>query len=371
MASPRVKAPWVGESDISAIYHVTSRCHDRAFLFDDAGKEEFLRLMRLYEDFCGVHVLSHCVMDNHFHILVEVPPRPEGGIPDAELVRRLRLVMKAPMVEVIEKRLATLSSEAATDIGRKAYDDLRETYLQRMWDLSKFMKPIKQRFSLWFNKRNDRVGTLWESRFDSTLVENNEITSTMGAYIDLNPIRAKMCGVERPEDYHWCNYAEALAGNAEARNGIARMLFHADADRGMQEYHGGIEVRDEYTWNDVHARYRIFLYEEGRSRYQEESLEGPVGKMQKRGGFTDEEIAKVIGKEGKLSIREELLHRCKFFSKAAIIGSHSFVEDAISQLKDKEYWPKTKHRKRERHAHSTNFQVNSQPLCTLKPPALE
>ena len=42
-------------------------------------KEEFVKLMRIYEKFCGVKVLSFCVMSNHFHILLKVPPRPEQG----------------------------------------------------------------------------------------------------------------------------------------------------------------------------------------------------------------------------------------------------------------------------------------------------
>ena len=33
---------------------------------------------------------------------------------------------------------------------------------------------------------------------------------TMAAYIDLNPIRAKL--VADPRDYRWCGYAEAVAG---------------------------------------------------------------------------------------------------------------------------------------------------------------
>ena len=369
MASPRLTAPWVGESDISAIYHITSRIHDRAYLFDDLGKAEFLKLVRIYEDFCGVHVLSHAVLDNHFHLLVEVPPRPKEGISDAEFVRRLHLVMKAPQVELIEKRLADLSSEKTTDEGRKAYHELREQHLSRMWDLSKFMKPIKQRFSRWFNEKNDRVGTLWEQRFDSALLEQNEITSTIGAYIDLNPIRAKVKGVEKPEDYHWCSYAEALAGNPNARNGIVRLLYHTDHT--WHEYKANIEVSDDYTWDKIHARYRTFLYEEGRSCYQEESLEGPDGKMQKRGGFTDAEIAEIIAKGGKLTIREELLHRCKFFSKGAVIGSQSFVEKVIDQLKAKNYWPLAKIRKRERHAHDTHLTINTEPISTLRAVQLE
>jgi len=50
---------------------------------------------------------------------------------------------------------------------------LREKYLYRMYDVSQFMKTLKQRFTMWYNKRAGRRGTLWEERFKSILVENS------------------------------------------------------------------------------------------------------------------------------------------------------------------------------------------------------
>jgi len=78
MANARMLAPWVGKEDRAATYHLVSRIVERQFHLHEEEKEVFVELMRLYEDFCGVHVLSYCVMSNHFHILVEVPARPEG-----------------------------------------------------------------------------------------------------------------------------------------------------------------------------------------------------------------------------------------------------------------------------------------------------
>ncbi|WP_205618985.1 transposase, partial [Rubritalea marina] len=76
MSSPRTLAPWAGKELRPAIYHCVSRVVDRQFLFGDREKSKFVEIMRLYEEFCGVRVLSFCIMSNHFHILVEVPPRP-------------------------------------------------------------------------------------------------------------------------------------------------------------------------------------------------------------------------------------------------------------------------------------------------------
>ena len=58
--------------------HCVSRVVDRRFILQDEERERFTRLMRAYETFCQVRLVTYCVMSNHFHILVEVKPGPEG-----------------------------------------------------------------------------------------------------------------------------------------------------------------------------------------------------------------------------------------------------------------------------------------------------
>ena len=100
---------------------------------------------------------------------------------------------------------------------------LIEKFLYRMWDLSQFMKTLKQRFTQWFNKRHARKGTLWEDRFKSVLVEDGHAAQMVAAYIDLNPVRAGM--VADPKDYRWSSYGEAIAGKQRAREGIERAVL--------------------------------------------------------------------------------------------------------------------------------------------------
>jgi hypothetical protein len=49
-------------------------------------------LGRMQENFSGCRVLSSCVMSNHFHVLLEVPPMPEGRIPEEVLLKRLSAI---------------------------------------------------------------------------------------------------------------------------------------------------------------------------------------------------------------------------------------------------------------------------------------
>ncbi len=69
-----------GEPDAeAAYYHCVSRIVDRRFVVEAREKEIFVRLMRGYEAYCGVRIITFCVMSNHFHILLEVPRRPPKG----------------------------------------------------------------------------------------------------------------------------------------------------------------------------------------------------------------------------------------------------------------------------------------------------
>jgi putative transposase len=45
---------------------------NREFVLCSEEKEEFVRLMRLYEKFYEVRKVTYCIMSNHFHVNVEV-----------------------------------------------------------------------------------------------------------------------------------------------------------------------------------------------------------------------------------------------------------------------------------------------------------
>ena len=63
---------------------------DRRFILGNAENENFVRLMRGYETFCGVQIVTFCVMSNHFHILLKVPRRPDpADLPSAETLAGL------------------------------------------------------------------------------------------------------------------------------------------------------------------------------------------------------------------------------------------------------------------------------------------
>ncbi|MCP4241787.1 MAG: chemotaxis protein CheW, partial [bacterium] len=183
MPSPRVIIP---TSRSSSHYHCLSRVVDRNFVFQVHERDVFRKILRQVEAFSGVRVLTWTILSNHFHVLLEVPPRPEVEPTDDEILERCRALYSAQGMLAVEWEFAE-----AQRLGGTTHERLRARFLKRMWDLSEFMKTLKQKFTFWFNRHHDRVGVLWESRFKSVVVEGHwNSLLKVAAYIDLNSVRA-------------------------------------------------------------------------------------------------------------------------------------------------------------------------------------
>ena len=166
----------------SAVYHCMSRIVGGQALLDDLSKEQLVKLLWSQATFCGLEVITYCMMSNHFHVLVRVPERPHPS--DEELLGRMEALYGK------QGALVQLAREALKHRGR-IDQDIRAALLARMGDVSVFMKELKQRFSRWYNRQTGRFGALWAERFRSVLVEEQPGTvATLAAYNALNPVRA-------------------------------------------------------------------------------------------------------------------------------------------------------------------------------------
>ncbi|MFP4261710.1 MAG: transposase, partial [Opitutales bacterium] len=54
----------------NCIYHAMSRVVGGERLLGPREKEVFRKMLWQVADFSGVEVLTYCIMDNHFHVLV-------------------------------------------------------------------------------------------------------------------------------------------------------------------------------------------------------------------------------------------------------------------------------------------------------------
>ena len=254
-------------------------------LLDKRAKEVLRRQIRYMADFCGVEVLTYCIMSNHFHVLVRVPEAEE--VSDKELVRRFSLLYAKDRGKV-DTLKATLGK------GDDAAAEERERLRSRMGDISLFMKELKQRFSIWYNRTHKRYGTLWAERFKSVLIEDTAASlRTVAAYIDLNPVRAGL--VEDPKDYRFCGYAEAVIGDASARRGLRKVIETSNIQFALSDY-----------------RKILFLMGSTTSRKGQTAMDR-------------EKVKQVVEQNGEISLAEVLRLKVRYFTDGVVLGSKEYV----------------------------------------------
>jgi REP element-mobilizing transposase RayT len=139
-----------------AIYHVTNRGNQRNKIFrNDGDRELFLSAL---EEACrktGWQVHAFCLMDNHFHLVVETP---EGNLV----------------------------------AGMKWWQGV---YTKR------------------YNIRHKTCGHLFAGRYKSLVVDGsgNGYLRTVCDYVHLNPVRAKLIRLGEPlESFRWSSYGQYL-----------------------------------------------------------------------------------------------------------------------------------------------------------------
>ena len=279
----------------AAVYHCISRVVGGQLLLDDGCKEKLVEILGKVAAFCGVEVITYCMMSNHFHVLVRVPARVE--LSDDELLARMTAFYG-------KKGILTALAREGLEKRGKIDRDIRESVMSRIGDVSAFMKDFKQRFSRWYNKRTRRFGTLWAERFTSVLVEDSPAAlRTVAAYIDLNPVRAGL--VQDPKDYRHCGYAAALVGAASIRRGLMSFL-------------------EPKEWVNAAAEYRMLLFVTG----------GSANRSDKR--MLDPEAIKAeLARGGELGLGQVLRLRIRHLTDGVILGSKEFVDDMFLKYRDR------------------------------------
>jgi len=277
--------------EAGAVYHCVSRTVGGQFLLDELAKQRLVDLLFPLAQFCGVEIITFCMMSNHFHLLIRIPPA-DTCIPDSVLLLR---------AERFYGIQALLPSLARADLQRSGSisSHIRLSLSSRMGDVSAFMKEFKQRFSRWFNRHSNRFGTLWAERFSSTLVEDSSSAlQTVASYIDLNPVRAGL--VSDPKDYRFCGYSAALTGNLVVRSGLMSFLSGR-------------------SWGAAAAQYRLNLF----------TTAGVAGHSDKQ-ALDKTAIRAELARGGRLSLPEILRLRVRHLTAGVAIGSRDFVNQIFA-----------------------------------------
>ncbi len=133
--------------EIAGYYHIVNRGVEQRVVFKEAcDYEYFEELMCSYMKRYDITLHNYCLMNNHYHLLIEIT-QP---------------------------------------------------------NLSKFMRQLNMNYAIYFNKKYNRTGHLWQGRFKSWYVTNEAYLYTLMRYIEQNPLKANM--VQDIKEYPYSSY---------------------------------------------------------------------------------------------------------------------------------------------------------------------
>ena len=135
----------------SQIYHVMLRGNSgRDIFIDDEDKHRFLNILTNKKKDNEFVIYAYCLMDNHIHLLLK----------------------------------------------------------ENKDNISHIMKRIGTAYAVYFNKKYQQNGHLFQDRFKSEVIEGELYLLAVIRYIHNNPLKARL--VKLPEDYKWSSYSEYL-----------------------------------------------------------------------------------------------------------------------------------------------------------------
>ena len=367
-----------------AFYHVTTRiAHREMLLAGEAVKDRIMEIIYSTAIFSGVEVYAWCIMDNHLHILVHVPKVPwelwteEGHEPDAYAFGMRPPECREPMWpspstgtvprprpavgftleddEFVERLAGIYGRERAkrrvdswhrleeAGCAERAMAD-RERLCRRMYNISQFMKTLKERVTRIFNSPRGKAGhegALWQGRFHSGVVEPTAaVLAVVAAYIEFNPVKAGIA--DAPGSWRWSSFSCALGDGA--RSAVCRRMYERMLDCPWEEARARMEAifadrlpedLDSETLHDICERYAA------REDAQEgkEDMAGNVVSGETKADCDEE----VRGEDLYGDVRggaceqprvraSQAIHVTLQVFRGAFIGSVKFARRALSQL---------------------------------------
>ena len=131
-----------------AVYHIFQRGNNKQDIFlDDADRLYFLKLLAGTRKMFNYLLHCYVLMNNHFHMTIETP--------------------------------------SSTPI-------------------SEIMQSVSFNYAVYFNKRHERIGHLFQDRFKGIMVEKDDYLLRLSRYVHLNPVKSGF--VDLPEQYKWSSY---------------------------------------------------------------------------------------------------------------------------------------------------------------------
>lgn len=195
--------------DDTPYYHCTSRCVRRAFLCgNDSDGRSYEHRRKFIEDrlrilscVFAIDICSYAIMSNHYHIVVKLASTEDW--PDDKVLQHWLTLHRGPLLAQRYRDGLTLSP-----VEQRALGETIAIWRARLQDLSWFMKCLNEPIARTANQEDQCTGHFWEARYTSQALLTEQALLSCMAYVDLNPIRAKMAST--PENSHHTSVRERI-----------------------------------------------------------------------------------------------------------------------------------------------------------------
>lgn len=177
-------------------YHCVSRCVRRAYLcgYDRYSRRSYehrrdwleIKLLSVADIF-AIKLCAYAVMSNHYHVVLHVRIDQANDWSEREVVERWHRLFSGSL---FSQRM--LAGEPLLDTEWRVLRTQIKLWRQRLCDISWFMRIVNESIARQANAEDRCTGRFWEGRFKSQALLDERALLACMAYVDLNPIRAKM-----------------------------------------------------------------------------------------------------------------------------------------------------------------------------------
>ena len=239
------------EQSPTDFYHVMIRGINKEKLFENKQHKQFLiDLLKKDQEDSGVEIVSFCIMDTHAHF-----------------------ILKGNLTEI-----------------------------------SQFIKKINIRFAMRYNSTYGRVGHVFQDRFRSENIYNDNHLFQAISYVHNNPVKAGIVG--KVSDYKWSSYQEYFTetDSIVSENIKSLILDIAGSKRALKEFHKNnqsilfidtkvdIQNMKNFIFDDILKDYceKNGINDASQIRYIPEKIDNLIIRLLNQNIFTHREIADLL-----------------------------------------------------------------------------
>jgi len=161
----------------SGIYHIILRGINRQSIFEDnQDRGKFIQDLVKYKEISQCRIFAYCLMDNHVHLLLQETQEP----------------------------------------------------------VSMLIQRVSSSYVIWYNRKHERCGHLFQERFKSEVIETDAYFLTVLRYIHQNPVKAKI--VRDIADYKWSSYNAYINGEHSISKEYALNMFSDNTETAIDRF---------------------------------------------------------------------------------------------------------------------------------------